>query len=111
MRQVLFIISSDPRTSHRPAEALRIAAGSGAWGQAIVNVCLSGPATRMLDENVSDLRDEDQIASSLSLLSGSGSPIYVYGAAEIDPPAQGTQRLDLKALAELAMRHDVVARF
>src|SRR5688572_20338740 len=111
MRKVLFIISSDPRTSHRPAEALRIAAGSGAWGRAVVHVCLSGPATRMLDENLSELRDEDQIASSLSLLRGSGSPVYVHTTVETDLQAEGTERLDLKGLAELAMRHDVVARF
>jgi hypothetical protein len=46
MKKTLLIISSDPRTSPRPAEAFRVAAGLGAWGQLDVSIILVGAARR-----------------------------------------------------------------
>jgi hypothetical protein len=67
---VLFIISSDPRVSHRPAEAIRIAVGTGAWARAEVNVCLTGAATLMLNEGEEALKDADQFSAFCAKLEG-----------------------------------------
>lgn len=111
MRKILFIIGGDPRKSHRPAEAIRIATGAGAWGRVEVNICLTGTAALMLDENAEALRDEEQIAACLPALRESCRPVYVLGRSQNEISKAGVERLDVKALAELAMRHDVVVRF
>jgi hypothetical protein len=51
MKKTLLIISSDPRTSPRPAEALRVAAGLSAWGRLTVSILLVGEARRCRTEN------------------------------------------------------------
>ena len=38
--KLLLLVTSDPRTSARPAEAVRIAAGIGAWKKADVTLYL-----------------------------------------------------------------------
>ncbi len=65
--KVLFVVSSDPRTSHRPAEAIRIAAGVGAWETTQVHVYLHGPSVLLLAE------EEDSVKKHLGML----SKIYV----------------------------------
>jgi hypothetical protein len=108
---VLFIISSDPRVSHRPAEAIRIAAGTGAWARAEVNICLIGPATLMLDEGEETLKDADQFSACLPILREARRPIYVLREtiSPIGDPA--VQEISLKELSRLAQQHHVVARF
>jgi hypothetical protein len=51
MKKTLLIITSDPRQSPRPAEALRVAAGLGAWGRLTVSILLVGEARRCRMEN------------------------------------------------------------
>jgi hypothetical protein len=48
----LFIISADPRTSPRAAEAVRIAAGIAPWQRVRVQVCFRGAAVLALDSQV-----------------------------------------------------------
>ena len=105
MRKLLFIISSDPRTSARPAEAIRIAAGVSAWGRAAVSICLVGPAVLMLSEGDQPLKDESQFASGLPLVS---KPIYVMNTSA---PVADAQVVSVRGLAQLALRHDAVVRF
>src|SRR5918996_13313 len=100
MRKLLFIISSDPRTSARPAEAIRIAAGVSAWGRAAVSICLVGPAVLMLSEGDQPLKDESQFASGLPLVS---KPIYVMNTSA---PVADAQVVSVRGLAQLALRHD-----
>ena len=71
----LFIISSDPRSSHRPAEAIRIAAGVGAWNSG-VEVYLAGPAVLMLTDKPGTLLDEENFTRYLPMLT-EGKNIYV----------------------------------
>lgn len=105
MRKLLFIITSDPRTSARPAEAIRIAAGVSAWGRAAVSICLVGPAVLMLSEGDQPLRDESQFASGLPLVS---SPIY---AMNTSAPVADAQVIAVAELAQIALRHDTIVRF
>ena len=45
---VLMMVTSDPRVSARPAEAVRIAAGVGTWRKAGMMLYLHGPAALAL---------------------------------------------------------------
>jgi len=66
--KALFVIASDPRTSHRPAEAVRIAAGVAAWKKVDVSLYLHGDAARILDESAGDFVDEEHIERYLPML-------------------------------------------
>lgn len=75
VRQILFVISSDPRSSPRPAEAVRIAAGINAWQQAAVRLYLAGPAVFALDDEIR-LLDEEHLREHLPALAA-GQQVYV----------------------------------
>lgn len=113
--KVLLLVSSDPRTSHRPAEGLRIAAGVGTWKKADFTVYLHGPAILALGEWVDDLVQEDDYVRYLPILKDPARPIRV----EKDSPflkdlGEATlpfEPLDPAGLAALAARHDYILRF
>ena len=108
MRKILFIISSDPRISHRPAEAVRIAAGAGGWGRVEVNVCFTHPtAALLLQATDESLKDEEQFTACLPILR---RPIYVLEGS-LPAGTSDCEQIDLQGLARLTMRHDVVVRF
>jgi sulfur relay (sulfurtransferase) DsrF/TusC family protein len=66
--KALFVIVSDPRKSHRPAEAIRIAAGVAAWKKVDVSVYLYGDAARILDDTTGDFVDEEHFTRYLPML-------------------------------------------
>jgi len=76
--KALFVIASDPRKSHRPAEAVRIAAGAGAWKKAQVNLYLHGEARCILEESAGDFIDEEHFARYLPMLEEDGAKVYVH---------------------------------
>src|SRR3989442_14212090 len=81
---ILFIINSDPRTSPRPAEAVRIAAGVSAWRKVAVTVYLSGAAVLALSEFPDDLAEGENFGRYLPLLKESGGAICAQrGAAAL----------------------------
>ncbi len=115
MRRLLFIITTDPRTSPRPAEALRIAAGIGAWKKAEVIIYLRGAAVLSLGECVDHLVDDDNFTRYLPLVAEWGHPVYVekatphlraLGASSFDYQEVGDE-----ALADLAAGCACVTRF
>ncbi len=112
---MLLIISGDPRSSHRPAEALRVAAGLLAWRQIDLQVCLCGPAGRLLDDAPGTLVDEEEIARCLPVVTGEPGRLSVEEAlTPVSKPGQfapsiGT--LNRLQLAELAAQCDSVLRF
>lgn len=82
--QVLIVVESDPRTSGRPAEAIRVAAGIGTWKKAEVLLYLRGPAILSLSEYSDEWIDEDNFSRYLPILKEWGRPVYVQeGAPEI----------------------------
>jgi sulfur relay (sulfurtransferase) DsrF/TusC family protein len=89
--KALFVIASDPRTSHRPAEAVRIAAGVGAWKKVDVSVYLCDAAARLLDEASGDFVDEEHIERYLPMLD--------------------RKNIHLKDFARIAREHSVVTWF
>ena len=112
---LLFILASDPRATARPAEAIRVAAGLGAWKKTDITVYLRGPAILALGEWVDELRDEDNYTRYLPLLAEGGQPIYAQAGAgelaELGEPKQPFVPINDEQLAELAARATSVLRF
>ena len=73
---VVVFISSDPRTSHRAFEAMRIGIGIVA-GENQVTFVLAGPAAHLLDADTDELVDGDDIAKFRQSLRGLGVPFHV----------------------------------
>ena len=109
---VLFVITSDPRASARPVEAIRIAVGVAAWKRVDVAVYLAGPAVLTAAENVDDLMDADNLVRYTPLLRDLGRPVYVD--AQSGSQVTGTvpiQALDSTGLARLAASSSYLLRF
>lgn len=111
----LFIITGDPRTSPKPAEAIRIAAGVGTWKKADITVYLRGPAVLALSEYVDEFIDEDNFSRYFPIVGEFGRPIYVQRGAELlgeigDSPLK-FQEIDDAQLARLAAASNYVLRF
>lgn len=113
--KVLFIIGSDPRTDARPAEAIRVAAGVGAWKKVGVTVYLRGPAVLALAEFPDEWVDADNYENYLPLLGGLDSPVCVAKGepllAELGEPRLPFKEIDDAALAQLCAAQDSVMRF
>ena len=106
---VLMLVTSDPRTSPRPAEAIRIAAGVGTWKKAAVKVYLHGPAVLALSEFADELVDEDNFNRYLPILRDLGHPVFVEAGSthladlgETPVPFQETNPAALATLLEQA---------
>jgi hypothetical protein len=82
-RGALFVITSDPRASTRPAEAVRIAAGVAAWRKVAVSIYLRGAAVLALSELPDDLADGDHFNRYLPLVSEAGGVIYAQRGASL----------------------------
>ncbi len=112
---ILFIVSSDPRTSARPAEAIRVAAGLGAWKKAEVRVYLHGPAIRALGEWVDELKDEDNYTRYLPMLVDGSRPALVEAgaveAADLGEATAAYEEVDATGLAGWCGRATTVLRF
>jgi sulfur relay (sulfurtransferase) DsrF/TusC family protein len=111
----LFIIESDPRQSSRPAEAVRIAAGVGAWKKVNVAVYLRDAAVLVLGEEAEALIDGGNYARYLPVLRELGGPVYVQkGSAllgELGRPASPFEEIYDDQLAEMAAARNCVLRF
>jgi hypothetical protein len=112
---VLFIIKSDPRTSHRPAEAIRIAAGVGVWQKVEVTLYLHQTAVLALSEFPDELVDEENYRHYLPMVGEFGRPIYVQRAApllkEIGRASLPFEEISESELAALAGRSTYLLRF
>ncbi|MEI7729773.1 MAG: hypothetical protein WCO56_09370 [Verrucomicrobiota bacterium] len=110
----LFIVTSDPRLSHRPAEAIRIAAGVGTWKKVGITLYLREAAVLALSEYADGLVDEDNFIRYLPILKDFG-PVYVQrGEALLEELGAATlpyEEIDDAQLATLAAQHTDVLRF
>ena len=111
----LFIITGDPRTSAKPAEAIRIAAGVGAWKKAEILVYLRGPAVLALSEYCDEFIDEDNYTRYFPIVGEFERPIYVQQAApllsEIGDSPLDFEEVDDARLAQLAAESTYVLHF
>jgi hypothetical protein len=97
--RTLVLIETDPRTSARPAEGIRIAAGIGAWKKTDVTLLLRGPAGYSLQEYADELVDEDNFTHYLPLVAEGPRPIYIEESFA-----------DLAALEGSPWRYEIITR-
>lgn len=114
-RRVLIWISSDPRTSHRPAEAIRIGAGVAAWKRVEVGLHLSGPAVACLAEWADEFVDEDHFDRYLPILREAGCRVTVEAGSPfldgLGDARLGFEAISFERLAERAGESFAVMRF
>ena len=77
---VIVLISTDPRSSHRANEAMRIGLGIVAGENDVVFVLL-GAGVHLLDEDTDELVDGDDIAKFRANLKSLGVPFHVEATA------------------------------
>ena len=115
MNSLLFLITSDPRTSHRPAEAIRIAVGVGVWKKVGITLYLRDAAVLALSEYPEGLVDEETYARHLPGVRDFGRPIYVQRGAPLLAQLGKTpcpfEEMDDAQLALLAANSTGVLRF
>jgi hypothetical protein len=113
--RVLFIITGDPRTSPRPAEAVRIAAGVGVWKKIEAALYLRENAILSLGEQSEGLMDQDNFTRYWPVLAESGQPVYVQKNAaslkELEATAVPFVEISDEQLAKLAAEQTYVIRF
>lgn len=113
--KVLIIVTGDPRVSPRPAEAVRIAAGVGAWKKVDITLYLRAAAVLALSEFADELVDEDNFTRYLPIVAESDRSIYVQKGSpqlsELGEPALKFQEISDDELANLAAKSTYVARF
>ena len=114
-RRLLIVVTEDPRQSARPAEAIRIAVGVGAWKQVGVTVCLRGEAVRALGEFSVELKDGENFSRYLPLIAEQRRVICVERDSpvlkELGEPTAKFEEISDARLAELVAQHDYVLRF
>jgi hypothetical protein len=107
----LFILTADPRTSHRPAEAVRIAVGLMAWQKVNPILYLEGPAANILSDDTDDFIDAEIYRQHLAAVVESQGHVYL---AENSAPLTSSLRaqpISSRALAELAAQASSVLHF
>lgn len=101
---MLILIQSDPRKSHRPAEAVRVAAGLAALGSLSIKVCFRQSAALILSESTNVLIDGAVICRHLPTLAAHAKAIYaeaspfLFGNAPI--PYKRITLIDLKKISQ-----------
>ena len=113
--KTLVLIETDPRTSHRPAEAIRIAAGIGVWKKTDVTLLLRGPvAGYSLQEYADELIDEDNFTRYLPLVADSPRPIYLEDSftdlAALEGSPWKYEIIPVAKTAELVCANDYLIR-
>lgn len=84
---IVFVIRGDPRTSHRPVEALRIALGLAA-GEHDVTVVLEQEAARLLAKDADDVVDVEILEKYLPSFKQLGIPFVMTAPQSHDTPLQ-----------------------
>ena len=112
---VLVIVTDDPRVSARPAEAIRIVAGVGAWEKTRIRLYLRDAAVLALSEHSDELVDSENYSRYLPMLSTAGQAIYAqHGASSLLKRGRASlsfEEINDRQLAELAANSDYVLRF
>lgn len=112
---VLIVVTSDPRTSPRPAEAVRIAAGVGAWQKVEATLYLRDAAVLALGEDAEELVDGESYTRYLPLVAESGRNLFAQrGAPALNDLGEAPSKfatIDDTQLAALIAASTCVLRF
>ena len=113
--RALFIINSDPRRSHRAAEAVRIAAGVGVWKKVEVTICLCEAAALTLSEAAGEFAGGEELPAHWALIAEWGRPVFIETGApllkDLEKAPVKFERIDTVQLARMASESDYVLRF
>lgn len=80
-KNVAVVIQEDPRKTHRPVEALRIALGLVAGSHA-TTVVLLGEAVRLLSEDIDDIIDLDVLETYLPSIAQLKVPFIIHTSSD-----------------------------
>jgi hypothetical protein len=83
-KHVAVVIQEDPRNTHRPVEALRIALGL-ASGSHVTTVVLLGEAVRLLGEETDDIHDVEILEKYLPAIEQLKVPFLLQDASRHIP--------------------------
>src|SRR5688572_2379625 len=111
MRSLLIKIVSDPKKSERPAEAVRIAAGVGAWRKVQVHLWFDGAAAAALDEFADELPNGELFTQYLPSIPEHGGRILVEStnpALRSIKPSVPVERTSAEELRQFAAGMDHV---
>ena len=114
IRNLLIRVASDPRQSPRPAEAVRIGAGVGAWIKVKVHFAFEGPAVFCLDEFADELQEGELFRQYLPSLAQHGGRILVAEGNSLlnqIKPALPFELLPSEKLRDIAHTMDHVMTF
>ena len=108
----LFIVTSDPRTSPRPAEAVRIASGVNPWQKGVIAIYLHGPAILSLGENTGELVDEELFTQYWPIFQENGGKVYIEnGSSFASQVSKNSTPIEIPELARIALNSQWVNRF
>ncbi len=106
--RTLVRITENPAESHRPAEAVRIAAGIGGWKKTEVDLLLEGPAARLLSPWAEEFVDGENYRHYLPILREWKRPVSLAPGAErfeeIEEATLPVAWLDAEGVAALRAR-------
>ena len=114
VRTLLIKIVSDPRKSPRPAEAVRIGAGVGAWNKVKVHLLLEGPAVFCLDQFADELNQGELFTQYLPSILAHGGRIITDQANPIHnsiKPALAFEQLSTHEIQNFAQQSDHIMEF
>ena len=114
---VLFLITSDPRRSARPAEAVRVAAGLAAGQKARVSLYWGVGVEGVLETAACDLVDGDCFEQYLPVLVAQGGRLLTASGNDPSSPSKEItpswhfQPVTTTRLAEMAAESQIVLQF
>ncbi|MGV3772741.1 MAG: hypothetical protein ACO1QB_07565 [Verrucomicrobiales bacterium] len=112
--RALFVIESDPESSPRAAEAVRIAAGLGAWKEIGIDLWLKGAGAKALSPYPEELIDGNIFRDYLPTIAELGGAIFVDGAevqeAEAGRPFK-IRAIDSNKIASTLRRYSYLFHF
>ena len=114
---VLFLITSDPRHSARPAEGVRVAAGLAVGQKAQVSLYWGEPLAGLPEAAACDLVDGDCFEQYLPVLAAHGGELLTAPAEDQAPPSDDNAPswhflpVTTTRLAELAAGSQIVLQF
>jgi hypothetical protein len=111
-KNVLIVVTADPRASGRAAEAVRIAAGVGGWEKVAVKVCFCAEARLALTGETDDLVNGEVFAAYLPGLQEGEARVFVLAdETAVAAPVGGVTPIGISQLAALGREADSVLRF
>jgi hypothetical protein len=114
-KSLLIAVTSDPGSSHRPAEAIRLAAGIAAWRKVDVTLYFAGPAVLAINSDSDDFVDEESYTQYLPMCIESGCPIFIESGSSLTerlaPGELPYEMISNQQFARLAATMNYLLRF